>query len=260
MTGSDTARSEGVASTTRRVAHALEVRASRLERVAHRRLLGVGDRVSCPVCGWSGVSFAASRKPRRTNRICPQCLSSERYRALLVWLAEQRPRTGARLLEVAPLGLVEPTATSLGFHYSSMDLSSPRAEVLTDLCELGFADGAFDVVVCFHVMEHVPSDRDAVAEIGRVLAPGGVAVISVPWDPTSASTDEDLEASPDERQRRFGQRDHVRMYGRDLSSRLAAGGMQVDEVLWSDLFPPATFRRNALDGDDDRFWFCRPGS
>lgn len=241
----------------RRAVHGLGVRASRVEWAAHRRLLAFGDRVYCPICGWRGLVFAASRKPRRMNRLCPQCMSSERDRALHMWLARRSPMAEARLLEVAPIGLVKSAAKRLGYSYTSMDLSSARAEVLTDLCRLSFHDETFDVVVCFHVLEHVPSDLEAVEEIGRVLTRGGNAVVSVPWDRTTESTDEDLMASPEERQRRFGQSDHVRMYGRDLPERLRRSGMAVDEVLWRDYFSAEEFRRSALAGDDDRFWICR---
>lgn len=248
----------GVGGTARRAARALERRATRWERSAHRRLLSVGSRVECPICGWHGVSFAASRKPRRMNRLCPDCLSSERDRALQLWLDRQPVRDGARLLEVAPLGLVEPVAARLGYDYLSVDLHSPRAKVRGDLCGLPFPTGSVDVIACFHVLEHVPADVVAAAQIARVLRDDGTAVLIVPWDQQAATTDEDLEAGPEERLRRFGQSDHVRMYGRDVSDRFRAGGLDVTEVLWRELFSSDDFRRCALDGDDDRFWICRP--
>lgn len=244
----------------RRAAQALERRATRWERSAHRRLLGIGGRVECPICGWSGVSFAASRKPRRMNRLCPDCLSSERDRALQLWLDRHPVRLGARLLEVAPLGLVEPVSQRLGYEYTSVDLYSHRAEVRADLCSLPFPDGSFDVICCFHVLEHVPADVDALSQLSRVLGEDGAAVVIVPWDERAATTDEDLDAGPEERLRRFGQTDHVRMYGRDVSDRFRSGGLEVAEVLWRDVFSVSEFRRCALDGDDDRFWICKPAS
>lgn len=202
--------------------------------------------------------FAASHRPRRMNRICPRCSSSERDRALQLWLLRRPTPSQARLLEVAPLGLLESTARRLGYEHTSVDLSSRRADVLGDLCRLPFPDGSFDVVVCFHVLEHVPSDRDAAAQIARVLGQGGTAVIVVPWHRGLEATEEDLDAGPEERLRRFGQSDHVRNYGSDVTERFRAGGLVVDEVMWKDLFTPEEFRRHALDGADDRFWLCAP--
>lgn len=240
-----------------RVVDAVRRRARRAERRAYRDLLGGGNRVECTICGWHGIRFAPSFKPRRSNRICPRCKSNERYRALELWLRSQPVREGARLLEVAPIELVQPTAVELGYEYSSVDLMSRRARVRGDLCQLPFADGSFDVVVCFHVLEHIPADVDAMASMARVLTPHGHAVVVVPWDPSSATTSEDPDASPEERQRRFGQTDHVRMYGRDVTARLEAAGFVVDETEWDELFGPAAHRRHALRGDDDRFWLCR---
>lgn len=243
----------------KRAVSLLDRRASRWERSMHRRLLGVGHRVECPICGWHGIGFAASRKPRRLNRLCPECTSTERDRALQLWLRRLPPaRPGARLLEVAPLGLLAPAARRLGYEYASVDLMSSRASVRGDLCSLPFPTGSFDLVACFHVLEHVGDDVAAVREISRVLTDDGTAVVVVPWDPDAAVTDEDLDAGPEERLRRFGQVDHVRMYGRDTTARFERGDVHVDEVRWAETFGADEFRASALEGDDDRFWFCTP--
>jgi SAM-dependent methyltransferase len=242
-----------------RVRDAVGRRARRLERVVHRDLLSVGDRVLCPLCGWQGLRFSPSYNPRRTNRICPRCSSSERYRALDLWLRDRPVRPGARLLEVAPIDLVAPLARRLGYTYASVDLYSPRAEVRGDLCHLPFRDGTFDVIVCFHVLEHVPDDHAAMQELARVTRGDGESVVVVPWDPSRTDTYEDPTiTSPEDRERAFGQSDHVRIYGPDVTDRLLAAGFAVQEAPWATLFGPAPGRRAALEGNDDRFWLCRP--
>jgi ubiquinone/menaquinone biosynthesis C-methylase UbiE len=45
--------------------------------------------------------------------------------------------------------------------------------VVADLCRLPFADAAFDCVTCGYVLEHLPEARDGLAELARVMAPGG---------------------------------------------------------------------------------------
>lgn len=228
----------------------------RAERRAFRSALGFGNRVSCSVCGWHGVTFAPSAKPRVPNRICPNCKSNERYRAFDAWFRAQPWEPGLRILEIAPTHMIEPTARSLGFEYTSLDLHSARARVLGDLCATPFRDGAFDLVVCFHVLEHIPDDLTAMSEIGRILSDRGTAVVVVPWEPGRTQTFEVPDADPADYQRLYGQSDHVRTYGRDVSNRLTAAGLEVDEKPWSELFTSAQFRRYALDGDDDRFWVC----
>ena len=54
------------------------------------------------------------------------------------------------------------------------------AVVQGDALALPFADGAFDRVICSEVLEHIPDDRAAMAELARVLRPGGTMAITVP--------------------------------------------------------------------------------
>ena len=49
-----------------------------------------------------------------------------------------------------------------------------------DATKLPFRDNAFDVVICSEVLEHIPANRDAIAELVRVLKPGKNLVVSVP--------------------------------------------------------------------------------
>lgn len=234
----------------------------RAQRVYYRNrrkalavVLRAGSGVTCTVCGWSGRQFMASRKPRRPNRICPACTSSERYRAFDIWLRERgTPAPGARLLEVAPTHTVERLATELGYRYTSIDLKSPRARTHADLCNLPFADETFDVVVCFHVLEHIPADGEAAAELVRVADAAGEAVVVVPWDPGRPDTFEDPDADPADYERLYGQSDHVRIYGRDAPDRWANPAMAIDERPWDGVFTPDQRKQHALDGDDDRFW------
>lgn len=226
------------------------------ERQAYRYVARWPRRVRCPVCGWSGARFAPSARPRTRNRICPSCRSSERDRAVALALESLGPAApGARLLEIAPIGVVEPLATRLGYAYASLDRSSPRAEVLGDLTALPFPDERFDVVICLHVLEHVPDDAAAVRELARVAAPGGRCLVVVPWDPARPATFEDATDDPAEYERYYGQSDHVRIYGADVVERWRRAGVSVEEELWTDRFGPRVHRAAALTGKDDRFWF-----
>ncbi|MEZ5321564.1 MAG: class I SAM-dependent methyltransferase [Microthrixaceae bacterium] len=217
-------------------------------------------RVECPLCGWSGPFFASSVKPFRRNRICPRCHSSERYRALAALLDGETTDRAGRFLEVAPTKLLPRWAASRWDQYVSLDLRSARAMVHADLCATPVVDGAFDTVVCFHVLEHIPDDGAAIAEMARVVAPGGRLIISVPFEAHRPATFEDPNVAPEDRERVFGQRDHVRIYGTDFADRLVRSGLDVSEVMWGDFVSRQTFDRYALAGDDDRFWVCRrPG-
>jgi SAM-dependent methyltransferase len=115
--------------------------------------------------------------------------------------------------------------------------------VAADLERLPFEDASFDRVLCVHVLEHVRDDAAALLELHRILRPGGEALIMVPL--YGDATDEDPDAPADERVRRFGQADHVRLYGAaDLRARIEQAGLQprVDRVRAT----PAQLHRHRL--------------
>ena len=94
-----------------------------------------------------------------------------------------------------------------------------------------FADQSVDFFVCSHILEHVDNDRKAMAELYRVLKPGGSGILMVPIDLTLANIDEDPSVTDvAERWRRFGQNDHVRMYNKQgFVERVQAAGFVVHQ-------------------------------
>ncbi len=114
--------------------------------------------------------------------------------------------------------------------YITADLESPLADVKLDVQDMPFKDQEFDVVICNHVLEHVPDDRKAIREIFRVLGHGGLAILQVPTDYSMDKTVEDATITdPLEREKRFRQKDHYRLYGRDYLNRLTDAGFIIKE-------------------------------
>jgi SAM-dependent methyltransferase len=93
-----------------------------------------------------------------------------------------------------------------------------------DATRLPFADGAFDAVVCSEVLEHVPDDVGALAELVRVLRPGGPLAVTVPaWLPEKINwmLSDDYHAPA-------VAGGHVRIYSAtELKARLRAAGLQL---------------------------------
>jgi ubiquinone/menaquinone biosynthesis C-methylase UbiE len=97
-----------------------------------------------------------------------------------------------------------------------------------DLTRLTLPDESWDVVICYHVFEHIPDDRAAMREMYRVLKPGGWAVVQVPVRDVPETLEDPTVQTAEERVRLFGQRDHVRYYGwRDFADRLEDAGFEV---------------------------------
>ena len=113
--------------------------------------------------------------------------------------------------------------------YQSADIAPGRADLVLDIEKIALPDASYDCVVCSHVLEHV-DDKKALREIYRVLKPGGVALIMLPVIEGWASTYENPNVTtPEERKRHYGQSDHIRYYGADVRSRIAAAGFGLEE-------------------------------
>lgn len=163
---------------------------------------------------------------------CPNCFATDRDRLYALFVEHVlKPSDGLRVLEIAPAeGLSRYLRALPGVQYRSADLFSPSAMDKVDIMNMScYPDGMFDFIVCSHVLEHVRDDRLALRELWRVLAPGGQAILMVPILTTATDTDEDPdEKDPAQRERRFGQDDHVRMYAREnFLARVSEAGFDV---------------------------------
>lgn len=168
------------------------------------------------------------------NVFCPQCGSKNRERLVKAVMAERLDIGNKKILHFSPekhlyrwlAGTAEVSTVDIepGF-YRRID----RAVRFADATRLSFATGSFDVVVANHILEHIPDDAAAMKEILRVLTPAGVAILQVPFSDTLPATLEDPSVNdPAERARRFGQRDHVRIYAlHDYLHRLGNAGFRV---------------------------------
>jgi SAM-dependent methyltransferase len=127
-----------------------------------------------------------------------------------------------------------------------------------DLLDLKFDPGSIDYILCSHVLEHIPDDVRAMKEMYKVLKPQGVAIIMVPIDETLKSTYEDFSVvSPTDREKHFGQWDHVRWYGLDIKDRLELAGFNVQIIRYGHEFCDADYKRYGLC-DDLIIQACRP--
>ena len=215
--------------------------------LAGARVLLRGDAHECPCCGRQFARFIA----RGDSLLCPRCRSLERQRTMWLYLRDELgiEHSDARVLHLAPDPPLARRLRALArLRYQTGDMNAgPLVDRTLDARALPFGDDSFDLIICSHVLEHIPEDVQVAREFARVLAPGGVALIQVPVDPGLEQTFEDAAiATPAEREAAYGQSDHVRIYGLDVSARLRAGGLEVRRVRYAESLGAEVSSRHLL--------------
>ncbi|MEK6783715.1 MAG: methyltransferase domain-containing protein [Bacteroidota bacterium] len=198
-------------------------------------LFYIGNKVECPICHSHYRKFLPyGRINPRPNALCPSCLSLERHRLIWLYLKERTNFFSNQLdvLHIAPEPcFMKRFEKQHRERYITADIESPLAKVKMDIHQIPFPENHFDVVLCNHVLEHVQDDIKAMSEIRRVLKPGGWAIMQVPFfSPVPDITFEDSSiTNPRDREKAFGQDDHVRKFGKDYAKRIERAGLKVVE-------------------------------
>jgi SAM-dependent methyltransferase len=193
-----------------------------------------GNTFTDPIDGKSFRSFLPyGYGKQRNNVLSPSTLSLERHRLLWLYLKNETDFFTApkKVLHFAPeQAFYKLFRNQKNLDYTTTDLFSPLADVKADICDLPFEGNTYDIILCNHVLEHIPDDTKAMQELYRVLKPGGMGIFQVPQDLGRAVTFEDNSITdPKERSEIFGQYDHVRVYGRDYFDKLRSIGFKVVE-------------------------------
>ena len=192
-----------------------------------------GDSVECNVCGWVGCAFTGDHWHPGT--VCPNCGSQVRHRLLTATLdglsdhpelVETNLLVGKDILHFAPERQLRERIRKISRRHVTADYDRGDCDLKLDMSSMPSVVGSsYDVVIACDVLEHVPDDLAAMSELHRILRVGGNAILSIPQMDPPATTDADSSVTdPKEREQRFGQKDHVRMYGDDFIERLQTVG------------------------------------
>ena len=176
-------------------------------------------------------------KTVRKNALCPGTLSLERHRLLWLYLDKETDflNSNLKVLHVAPEQVFYKKFKKLkNWEYFTFDLNSPIADIKGDLISTNFKDEYFDLIICNHVLEHIEDDKSALDEMYRILKYNGISILQVPINVKRENTFEDLSIkSKIQREKYFGQYDHVREYGLDFKDRVEQAGFKVEMINYS---------------------------
>ena len=194
-----------------------------------------GNQFTDPIDGKSFSTFLPyGYNNLRKNALSPSTFSLERHRLLWLYLKNE---TGffdkkIKLLHFAPEQAFYKRFKKLSnIQYDTIDINSPLAKIRADICDLPIKDNTYDFILCNHVLEHILDDNKAISELYRVLKKDGVGIFQVPIDMKKEFTfQDDSITDKKERNKIFGQYDHVRVYGKDYFTKLKNAGFKVEEV------------------------------
>lgn len=167
---------------------------------------------------------------------CPVCSSLPRHRILASWGEDNSVYLRHKdVLYFAPERGMTRWMDSNGIRYKTADLFDPDVDLKLDIQKTGLPDGSYDVVICNHVLEHVDDYMTALREIRRILRPGGILICSFPISPDINLVDEDKSVvTESERLARYGQSDHVRLFGINSGRLIEDAGFEVTVISGDD--------------------------
>lgn len=194
----------------------------------------------------------------RKNALAPRSMSLERHRLIWLYLRNKTDFFTAplKVLHIAPEHcFIKKFKQLKNLSYITADIESPWADVKMDIRNIPFPGNTFDVIICNHVFEHIVDDAKAMQETFRVLKPNGWAIFQVPVNWDKPTFEDPSITDPKEREKMFGQRDHVRYYGHDYPDRLQRAGFTVSVINYAKELGQDNIKKYALL-PEEKIVFC----
>ncbi len=230
-----------------------------------------GDKYQCPFCGFSsrdflqiGLAHNAIQKYEIIgagirNGGCAKCSSIDRDRLLYAYFKNElkifKNNEAYSILHFAPEKML--SEEFLKYRYKDYICTDkfmkgyeyPSYTINMDILDIQFPKDHFDLIICNHVLEHIEDDLTAMNQLLKVLKPNGIAVLQVPISKKLKKTYEDWNIKTDkDREKHFGQYDHVRIYGQDYREILEDVGFKVNRINISE-----KYKRYGVNPKEDLF-------
>lgn len=191
---------------------------------------GDGWQAVCNICGWHGTAFASGFHSE--GALCPHCGSIARDRFLYwCWTRRTDYRAADRVLETSPRmdeRYRTVMAQRVNYTASDYDESMHRAMIKLDIQNIDLPDASVDAVLTPHVLEHVPDTEKSLAELYRILAPGGHLFLEIPMP-------QGVTAPPTEPEYHGDNTLVYWRFGWDLRDKLVGAGFQTEALVTDDL-------------------------
>lgn len=185
-----------------------------------------GNKYECNICEKKLNSFISIVS---TNKLCPRCGSINRTRRLWKVLNDEFSDTPKKILDFSPSRSFYRKLKKSNNTYISSDLSGNfLSDVRYNIKNIDSNKDNFDLIICYHILEHIDNDTKAISELFRVIKKEGHCIIQTPFKTGEIYENKSI-TTPKEREKHFGQSDHVRIYSVEgLKYRLENCGFIVD--------------------------------
>jgi len=163
--------------------------------------------------------------------LCPFCGSRSRTRRLYSFLLENNLLHGKALHFSPSRSIYRNLNKNHQIEYYSTDFEDEfLADYRYDITQIPVESNFFNLIICYHILEHIENDIKAIEELFRVLKPTGTCIIQTPFKDGDIYEDFSKRTA-EERLAAFGQEDHVRIYSVEgLRQRLMDSGFQKIEI------------------------------
>jgi predicted SAM-dependent methyltransferase len=190
-----------------------------------------GNKKQCPLCERNLRKFISLKNG---ETLCPFCGSLPRHRRLWTLITPLLIPC-IRVLDFSPpLYFYKKLKSFRGIHYAATDYAGEfTADLHLDITNINLPANSIDLILCYHILEHIQDDEKAMSELFKILKPQGKCFIQTPFKEGEIYEDVSKQ-SKEQRKQYFGQEDHVRIYSiSGLKSRLENNGFKVDILSFS---------------------------